>query len=157
TVALAPGRYLALRQDRGRRFARAFELGAASRFELDEDTLVPAENLAVATKGLHAHPWNVITVDPVPLFWSRISLGYERVVAPYWSLRADGAYSLPGRDPKMGVNFPYGTSLDLGGRYYFFGRAPEGLFVNGSGGLDYVGADDLGGPTTYGRLGTDFG
>ena len=155
TVALAPGRYLALKQERGRRFARAFELGPAMRFELDEATLMPAENLAVATKGLHAHPWNTITLEPVALIGSVVVLGYERVMAPYWSLRGDFTYRLPIRGSEY--TYPFGLDLELGGRYYFYGRAPEGLFTSSALGLSYAGVDGGGGPLTHGDLILDFG
>ena len=155
TVALAPGRYLALKQERGRRFARAFELGPDMRFELDEATLMPAENLAVATKGLHAHPWNTITLEPVALIISNVVLGYERVMAPSWTLRGDVAYRLPIQGLKY--THAFGLELELGGRYYFYGRAPEGLFASSALGLKYYGVDQGGGPTTQGGLVLDFG
>lgn len=155
TVALAPGRYLALKQERGRRFARAFELGPDMRLELDEATLAPAENLAVATKGLHAHPWNTVTLEPLVLIVSRFVLGYERVMAPDWALRGDVAYQLP----IQGYEYTHaaGLDLELGGRYYYFGRAPEGLFTSGGLGLRYAGVDQGGGPMTQGGMFLDFG
>lgn len=155
SLALPPGRYLALRQDRGRRFARAFELGASGRFELDEGTLLPAENLAVATKGLHAHPWNVLTLDPMLLVFSAFSIGAERVLTPYWAARVDGIYALP--RSQDGTPLPYGAQLEVGGRYYLFGRAPEGFYASGTVGLSYVGGDGQGGPRTHARAGLDGG
>ena len=136
TVALPPGRYVALRQDRHRRFAHAFELQEGQRFELNEDALTPAENLAVASKGLHAHPWNVVSLEPIPLMGGRVVLGFERVLTPYFSGRVDLGFK-PLTEGEGETQHPPAAAVDLGGRYYFFGRAPEALFVGGSMGLHY--------------------
>ncbi len=124
-VALAPGRYLALRRADGQTHSLEFKLSSAERFALEESALVHSPNLASATKGFGPRSRHTLTLEPIFLPFGLIQLEFERAWTDFVSLYVGSAVWLPVTGPG------WIAELDLGGRYYFFGEAPGGLFAAG--------------------------
>ncbi|MCA9562752.1 MAG: DUF3575 domain-containing protein [Myxococcales bacterium] len=85
-------------------------------------------------------PLNTITIDPLPLIFGVLSLEYERAVAPAVSI-----YAGPSINFGTSVDDPdsaFGLGLDMGARFFPWGKAPEGFFIAADFGVAYASATD---------------